>query len=90
MKRLKCVSWILDKEMAKFNFTAKNPDEFCFELSKILVTSCLPENFKGEHLKQLFHDEYKTPQRRSMYSKYQELIISFDIVHNRFCKLEKL
>ena len=72
----------LDKEMAKFNFTAKNPDEFCFELSKILVTSCLPEKFKGEHLKQLFHDEYKTPQRRSMYSKYQELIISFDIVHN--------
>lgn len=72
----------LDKEMAKFNFTAKNPDEFCFELSKILVTSCLPNKFKGEHLKQLFHGEYKTPQRKSSYCKPQELTISFDIVHD--------
>ena len=72
----------LDKEMAQFDFTVKNPDEFCLKMSEILVTSCLPENFKGEHLKKLFKEEYKSPKRKFAHKKSQELMISFDIVHD--------
>lgn len=72
----------LDKEMAQFDFTVKNSDEFCLKMSEILVTSCLPENFKGEHLKKLFKEEYKSPKRKFAHKKSQELMISFDIVHD--------
>lgn len=78
----------LDKEMAQFDFTVTNPDEFCLEMSEILVTSCFPENFKGEHLKQLFKEEYKSPKRKFAHKKPQELRISFDIVHNVFHNMQ--